>query len=80
MTHEAAILKDLSAGQSSADALAPVIGLSPAATVAVLKRLIASGQVESASVSVGHIHAFTVYRLTAGYPKTRPLASEHFTA
>ncbi len=80
MTHETAILKDLSAGQTTADSLAPRIRLSPTATETVLRRLISTGEVETSSVSIGGNHAFTVYLLTAGCPKTRPLANEHFTS
>lgn len=63
MTHETNILRDLAAGQSTADSLAPRIRLSPTATEAVLLRLLASGQITKHSISI-RTAVIPVYRLT----------------
>jgi DNA-binding IscR family transcriptional regulator len=62
MTPESKILKDLAAGQTTADSLAPRVGLRTEAAEAILRRLRDEGKVTSRPL--GGILANTpVYRL-----------------
>ncbi len=63
MTLTAAILRDLAAGQSTADSLAPRIGRSPDATQAALDSLVASGEILSAPITIDGTPVLTIYRL-----------------
>ena len=63
MTLTTSILRDLAAGQSTADSLAPRIGKSTTATEAALAALVSSGEVVSASITIDGSHALTIYRL-----------------
>lgn len=64
MTHSAAILRDLSAGQSTADSIAGRIGISTPRAETILRGLVADGAVISFPIAINVTDAFTVYRLT----------------
>ena len=71
MTIEAAILKDLSAGQSTADSLAPRVKLRTEAAEAILARLVREGTLISFPLG-GRMANIPVYRLRPQLPPAPP--------
>ena len=73
MNLTAPILRDLSKGQSTADSLAPRIGISTERAEAALRELIDGNLVTSSPLTIGLHDVVTIYRLTE---KTRQQLSE----
>lgn len=63
MTPEAKIIRDLAAGQTTADSLAPRVGLRTEAAEIILRRLITDGKVSSRPLA-GKMENIPVYFLT----------------
>lgn len=62
MTPENRILRDLTSGQSTADSLAPRVGLPTAAAEIILKRLVAEQKLTTHALG-GILASIPVYRL-----------------
>lgn len=70
MSPELKILRDLQAGQSTADSIAPRIGLPTAATEAILRRLKTEGKIKSRPLG-GVLQNVPIFQLSSNAERMR---------